>query len=398
MRYRVLAARRNEAAQSFVVDAMDPIAAAARIAEQGFAVIGTDAVASPLSLRIGALHKDTFPASLFAVELLALLKAGLNVVEAAQTLSTKESSGAYRSGLDRINDALNRGNTFSDALLALDHALPPLFVTTIHAAEGSGALQQSLARYVDYDQALSQARVRVASAAIYPAVLVVVGSLVMAFLMLYVVPRFARIYDDMHQALPLFSSLLFGVGRWIGENTVLVGTALIGLIGFAAALALSPSLQARAWSKFDALPTVGRWVRLFHLARLYRSLALLLQSGIPLVQALQAARPTLPAVLHGPAQIAFERISEGRGVSLSMTEAGLTTPVATQLLAVGERTGELGLMMGRLADFQDEELARMLDRAMRLMEPALMTVIGVIVGAILVLMYMPIFELAGSLQ
>jgi general secretion pathway protein F len=398
MRYRVLAARRNESAQSFLVEATDPASASDHVTRQGFDVFGTDALGHAFSLPVVTRAQGTFPTSLFAVELLALLKAGLNVVEAIRTLTTKEASGIYRRGLDQIEGELNRGSTFADALGTLGSTLPPLFITTIRAADGSGALHQALSRYVDYDQALGRARSKVVSAAVYPAVLLVVGSLVMLFLMLYVVPRFARIYDDMHQTLPFFSSLLFIVGRWVGDNTALLVAGGIVLLGGLLVFSSQHRWRAATWGQIERLPAVGRWVRLFHLARLYRSLALLLQSGIPLVQAIDAARGTLPANLEAPARVAAAQISEGRGVSESLARAGLTTPIAAQLLAVGERTGELGLMMGRLADFQDEELARVLDRAMRLMEPLLMTVIGVMVGAILVLMYMPIFELAGSLQ
>ena len=398
MRYRILAARPHQPAQSFLVEASDPATASDQVTRQGFHVIATDAHGRALAISFAPGAQGIFPTSLFAVELLALLKAGLNVVEAINALTTKEAPGVYRRGLDKIGVELNRGSTFADALGTLGSALPPLFITTIRAADGSGAMHQALSRYVDYDQALGRARSKVVSAAVYPAVLIIVGGLVMLFLMLYVVPRFARIYDDMHQTLPFFSSLLFMIGRWIGDNTALLVGSSIAFGGGLALLSAQQRWRAAAWGRIEGLPAVGRWVRLFHLARLYRSLALLLQSGIPLVQAIDAARVTLPANLESPARMAAVQISEGRGVSVSLAEAGLTTPIAAQLLAVGERTGELGVMMGRLADFQDEELARVLDRAMRLMEPLLMTVIGVMVGAILVLMYMPIFELAGSLQ
>ena len=144
------------------------------------------------------------------------------------------------------------------------------------------------------------------------------------------------------------------------------------------------------------LPAIGDRLKLYQLARFYRTTGMLLRAGTPLVPALNAACALLHPVLRGRVATASRAIAEGRLVSDSMEAYGLTTPVAQRLLAVGERSGNMGEMMDRIANFHDEEMTRWMDWFTRLFEPILMIAIGLFIGAIVVLMYMPIFELAGS--
>ena len=146
------------------------------------------------------------------------------------------------------------------------------------------------------------------------------------------------------------------------------------------------------------MPAVGERMRMYQLARFYRTLGMLLRGGTPIGQALSMVSDLLQPELRAHLQGAAKQITEGRSVSYAMETHRLTTPVSLRVLQVGERTGEMGDMMERIAGFYDEDMARWVEWFTRLFEPLLMALIGLVIGAIVVLMYMPIFELAGSLQ
>jgi general secretion pathway protein F len=169
-----------------------------------------------------------------------------------------------------------------------------------------------------------------------------------------------------------------------------------------AALAAAIALRARGRRVFTAwlarIPAVGARVRVYHLARFYRTASMLLRGGTPLVSALGMVSGLLPPDLRERLARATVRIREGASISSAMDEADLATPVASRMLRVGEKSGDMAEMMERIAVFHDEELARWIEWFTRLFEPLLMALIGVVIGAIVVLMYLPVFELAGSLQ
>jgi general secretion pathway protein F len=175
-----------------------------------------------------------------------------------------------------------------------------------------------------------------------------------------------------------------------------IGTAAIAAL--VAYLALLP--QGRIWvvGMLMKISVVRERARIFQLARLYRTLSMLLRGGIPVLQALDMVSGLLSADLRAQMHLASKKIREGLPLSRAMEEHGLTTPVAMRLLRVGERSGRMGEMMGRIASFHDEDMARWVDWFTRLFEPLLMALIGIVIGGIVILMYMPIFELAGSIQ
>lgn len=339
------------------------------------------------------------PLALFSQELLSLIEAGLPLLEAIETLATKELRPQVKKIYAGLNRLLNEGKPLSLAMQEFPQAFPPLYVATVRASERTGDLQQALSRYLAYHGQLDAVRKKVVSAAIYPVLLMLVGSLVILFLMAYVVPRFSKIYQDMGENLPLMSRLLMNWGQFFEAYSVMISVCFIGLMA-ATVYALSRSqvrdwLQRKAWQ----IPSIGERLRLYQLARLYRTLGMLLNGGIPLVTALEMvqgllSQPSMQANLYN----AQKSISEGKPISETMQKCQLTTEVAYRMLRVGERSGSLGEMMDKIAEFSDEEIARWVEWFTRLFEPLLMIFIGFVIGGIVLLMYMPVFELAGSIQ
>lgn len=342
--------------------------------------------------------RGRFPTVQFSIELLALLDAGLNLFEALQTLSKRGRTGETQRVLGELLKSLYQGERFSRALTRFPEHFSPLYVATIQSSERTGDVKEALGRYVAYEEEYDRVRKRVLSASIYPAILIVVGGLVLAFLMFYVVPRFARIYDDVRIDLPFFSRLLLAVGHWVEAHGVLVlgGVAAL-LVGCIYAIS-QPGFRAWVNARLWRTPVLGERMKVFQLARLYRTIGMLLRAGVPIVPALDMVAGLLASHLRAGLLTARRHLEHGQSISVALATAGLATALAEQMMQVGERSGHMGEMMERIARFHDDETARAVDTFVRVFEPVLMAVLGIAVGFVVVLMYMPIFELAASIQ
>ncbi len=394
MRFELKAVQKGKQVIALEFDAADETAARDMARQRGLAVLAIGRRNPPLSNPFAV--EQRFPVALFAVELLALLNAGLNVVEALQTLADKEPGGENRQVLTGLLEALYRGESLSQSTGRFPRAFPPLFSATIKASERTGNLPEALSRYIAYQEELDKVRNKVLAALLYPAILLVVGTLVLSFLLFYVVPRFARVYEDISADLPVFSGLLLAAGRW-AENHGLVAVLSLGLCSFTFAFyASKQKLKILAW--LWRVPALGERMMIYQLARFYRTTGMLLMAGIPALKAFEMVDGLLAPNLRAQLARATALLSEGRSISGALTAAGLATPVATRMMAVGERSGRMGELMDRIARFHDDETARFVDAFTRVFEPLLMTVLGLAVGLVVVLMYMPIFELAGSVR
>jgi len=227
---------------------------------------------------------------------------------------------------------------------------------------------------------------------------VTVGTLVSGFMLFHIVPKFARIYEEMGANLPFLSRVLINWGRFLDAHAVAAGSGVVLLIGGAAFALTRPAVRQWIGPRLWKLPAFGKRMRLYELARFYRTLGMLLKSGIPLPQALDMSSVLLSPHLRDGMARAARHIREGQLVSRSLQKQGLTTPIALRLLVVGERTGRMPYMVGRIALFCEEELARWVNWFTRLFEPILMVFIGAVIGLILLMLYMPIFELAGTIK
>jgi general secretion pathway protein F len=394
MRYEVRALKAHEGIVSIAIEATDEASAIEQARTQGLAVLSArPSRAWPTLAR--SLDRG-FPLVLFSQELVALLDAGLSLPETLETMVEKEGRSETRAVLTQVRDKLFEGRSFSQALEAFPHVFPALYVATVRASERTGDLPEALRRFIAYQERIEFVRKRVVSASIYPVVLLAVGGLVTLFLLGYVVPKFSGIYADSGRDLPWMSRLLLEWGGLINEH----GYALaIGLIaGVVLGIVFRRELFAVLMRGLTRIPAVGARLLVYHLARTYRTLGMLLRGGIPIVSALSMVGGLLPLEIRDRLTGATRRIREGISISSAMSEAGLTTPVASRMLRVGEKSGDMAGMMERIAIFHDEELARWVDWFTKLFEPVLMVFIGVVIGAIVVLLYLPIFELAGSLQ
>lgn len=393
MRFELKAVGPDGSIEALEFQAPDEASAVQSLERRGYTVLSVRARRA----WSAAWRRDArFPVALFSQELRALVQAGLPLVESIDTLAQKERNGEWRTLLERVAAALRQGQTLSAALEQFPRAFDPLYVATVRAAERTSDLAPALARYVGYANQIEAIRKRVVNASIYPLLLIGVGGLVSLFLLLYVVPRFGRIYEERGSDLPLFSRWLLAWGQAVDAHGALVLGALAVLL--AAAVYFFRASRERIANALWRLPAVGERLKIYQLARFYRTIGMLVRGGMPLVSALETSAGLLHPVLRGRLAAAGTAIAAGRRLSESMEANGLTTPVAARMLAVGEQGGNIGEMLESIAAFHDEEMARWVDWFTRLFEPLLMAAIGLVIGAIVILMYMPIFELAGNLQ
>ena len=396
MHFKVLALDARQQPVALNLEAANDTSAADQARARGLTVVSVERAGWQLGLT--PKRNTRFAVSLFSTELVSLLDAGLNLVEALQTLAEKERRAEGQEVLASILAAIHRGEPFSQAVAALPRHFSPLYVATIKAAERSGNVREALGRYISYQEELERVRKKIVSASIYPAILLSVGGLVISFLMFYVVPRFARVYEDMAGNLPFFSKVLLAFGSFIGNNVVILGMAFAGLIGGAGYALSRPDVRAWLNMQLWRIPALGSQMKVYQLARLYRTSAMLLRAGIPAVRALDMVQGLLAAHLRPALSKAKTLIEQGQAMSAALGAVGLATPVAARMMVVGERTGDMGRMLGEIARFHDDEVSRTIEWFTKAFEPVLMAVLGLAIGGVVVLMYMPIFELAGSIR
>jgi general secretion pathway protein F len=339
-----------------------------------------------------------FPLRLFSQELAVLLAAGIPLLEGLETLREKETSGTVARALQGVIASLRDGQPLSAALRAQPGCFDALFVAVVQSSERTGQLEQALREHAAYLAWVDALRSRLVSASIYPLTLIVAGIAVVVFLLLFVVPRFAGILEGVGGELPASSRLLVAIGHVGGGHPLATVAGAAGLL-LAPALAwrsarVRAALVARLWET----PLLGPKLRVLALAQFYRTASMLLDAGVPALAALRTARGVISTRLQALLDDAIAAVGRGERLSSALHEAGLTTPVSLRMVRVGERSGRLGAMLRQAAEFHDEELSRLTDLVTHLVNPLLMLVMGVIIGGIVVLMYMPIFQLVEQVQ
>jgi general secretion pathway protein F len=388
------------AVQTLALSAADAADARTRAARDGFQVLACAPTAGSsvrAERRVASGRRDIDVAT-FSYELSSLLSAGLSVLEALRTLAGKEAVGARRTVvLDLIRD-VSHGLPLSGALALHPGRYPPLLIATVSASEQTGDLGLSLRRYAEHLQSMRALRDKVVGAAIYPALLLGVGLVVVVFLLAVVVPKFAVLIESTRKELPWSSQIMMSWGRFAAAHAWELGLGAL----LAATLAVTTVRRlmrdgARS-ALIERLPVVGATVRKFRHAQLYRTTGMLVRGGIAAPRALHLASSLLGEADARRLDAALRLIHEGRGMSAALHDAGLADQVAVSMLAVAERTGALADILERIALFNESTLQRSVEMTSRLFEPILMIVIGLVIGAIVVLMYLPIFDLASSLQ
>ncbi|MYM27956.1 type II secretion system F family protein [Duganella sp. CY15W] len=392
MQFRIKVLNQKMAIEFLDIDASSEDEARRLAAAAGVRILDVRLGRSALGGNAGA---NAFKLGVFNQQLHSLLEAGQTVVDAIEVLGRNDRRDRNRAIYDSMLQSLKSGHQLSDAMAGLPSVFSPLYVAMVRASETTGTVRAAIRRYMQYQRQIDEIRGKVKAALTYPAILLSVGFAVISFLMLYVLPRFSAVYDDAGQGRHSDRGFVQAWGGFVRNNTALAWLAVAAIGAGVAAVALNPALRSAVLRRVLALPWIGERVWVLQLARLYRTLGMLLRSGINVIAALRMTRASMPATMHADLDLAIKAVSEGHPMSQVMREHRLSTEIAERLLLAGESSGNLDEMMERIADFYDEETAAWIDAASRIVEPVLMLVIGAIVGAIVLMLYSPIFDLAN---
>lgn len=405
MQYQLRVLRDGKAPQQFEVDATSSGEAIKKAEQQGLTVLqikpaqtGFFSFIPNLLTQKSGVSNQTFPLILFCQEFRVLFDAGLAVMEVLNTLIDKESNSPTKQVLENLLQAVQEGKTLSQAMALNPQAFPSLLIATVSAAESTGDLSEALMRYSHYLESVDLLKKKIVSATLYPAIVSTVGVVVLIFLIVFVIPKFSKIYETQVKTVSLTTQFLLKLGNFSQHYGFLImAIFLVLVVGISISIA-NPENRKRLTEKMWKIPYLGEHLRLYYLTRFYRTFAMLLKSGIPVMNGLTMVESLLGVQFKSNLLHAKKLISEGKPFSNALQTAGLTTPVAIRLFNVGEQTGTLDLMMERAATFHEEQMVRWIDRFTKVFEPMLMALIGIMIGGIVLMMYMPIFELASGIE
>ena len=335
--------------------------------------------------------------TLFNQELAALLKAGLPLLQCLDIMLERRSNPLFKRVLTDIRDKVKSGMALSDAFRSHGDLFPRIYAASLVAGEKSGGLETVLKAYVRYLKLSEATRKKVIAALVYPAFLLVTLAGAAAFLLLWVIPRFAGFFEGFHADLPILTVVLMTVATTLRDHIVILTT-----------VAVAGSAFFLLWSKREGskimidhfllkLPFLGPIYHLFATSQLTRSLGTLLAGGIPLVQAIDISAGSISNRHVGSAVMPVaERVREGKAFSSSLDQTGAFSNLTIEMVKVGENTGDLAEMLQNVADFADEEIDNRLNLMLSLLEPIVLLFMGGLVAMILLSIYLPMFDLINA--
>jgi type IV pilus assembly protein PilC len=365
----------------------------ARFTQAGYYVYSVKAK-SVLGAGKKKVKLETF--LIFNQQFLTLIKAGLPILGSLELLGKRQKLPHFRVQLEDVAARVKTGESISQAFEA-QGGFPIVYTTTLLAGERSGNLEEVLQRFLDFQRVSLTFRKKLKASLIYPALLIVMVIGLFIFLITFVVPRFAQLYDQLGTKLPALTVFLLDLGRYAQSYGIYAGI-VAGIVGF----------LAYRWAKTEAgatmidrvriaLPIFGNvWLK-YQVGLFSRTLSTLLTGGLPLVPSLEtAARSIDSKQISLAVHRSVETVREGKGLSVSLQATKVFPELAIEMIEVGESTGALPQMLNSVAEFFEEDVQTNLTAAMSLIEPMILIVMGLVVVTILIALYLPIFSLSAG--
>lgn len=378
-----------------VLQADTPRAVRQILRERGLNPLEVTALANvqlPVSLRARKLNGVQL--SLFTRQLATLLGAGLPIDEALAALSDESGDERSRSFLVSLRSRIMEGSTLAAAFAEFPESFPEIYRASVAAGEQSGKLDQVLTRLADYSEARDQLTQKIWVALAYPLLLMVVAVVVVSGLLVYVVPQIIGVFTKLQQALPLPTRALISLSRLFQSYGWLILIGFIGMIGSIQIFLRTALVRYACHRLLLRLPLIGRLARAANMARCARTLALLMASAVPLLEALSiAAHVVLNLPMRDALKHAALKVREGSTLARALTDSGYFPPIALRLIASGERSGELEQMLEEVANHQQRELDRWLSTLTAVLGPLVILLVGAMVLFIVLAILLPIFNL-----
>lgn len=333
--------------------------------------------------------------AIFTRQLATMMSAGVPLVQALDIIARGHENPNMSTLVFAVKNDLEAGNPLAESLAKHPLYFDDLYVNLVDAGERSGALEALLDKVATYKEKTEAIKAKVKKALFYPSAVIVVAFIVMGILLYFVVPQFQSLFQGFGADLPAFTLFVIGLSNWMQQYWWLLG----GIIGGAIFAFNYFKKRSRNFNRFlDRLslkiPIVGDIVYKAAVARYARTLSTMFAAGVPLVEAMESVAKASGNIVFEEAIFTMrEQVSTGQQLQLTMAQTGLFPPMATQMVAIGEESGALDEMCGKVADFYEAEVDNLVDSLSSLLEPMIMAIIGVMVGGLVIAMYLPIFKL-----
>lgn len=369
-----------------------------RFAQQGFLVywVKPRGILTSGSRRRGKIKQSSFV--IFNQQFLTLIKAGLPILNSLDLLIKRQKDENLRGSLQNVRERVKGGELLSDAFAA-QGSFPKIYTTTLMAGEKSGNMEEVLSRYIAFQRLGLTFKKKLAVSLVYPALLITTVFGMMIFLVTYVVPQFAKLYEEMDAQLPAITLFMLALGKHAQQYAPF---AFGGFIILAIILWRWKATDHGAETLDRALlatPLVGDiWLK-YQVANFSRMLSTLLSGGLPLVPSLETAGASMSSrrIFNGIKETAI-RVREGQPLSKGLEQQKMFPDLSVEMIDVGENTGALPAMLNSVAEFYEEDVQTALGAVMALIEPVILIIMAVVVGGILISLYLPIFTLGSSIH
>ncbi|HVG08088.1 MAG TPA: type II secretion system F family protein [Thermoanaerobaculia bacterium] len=333
----------------------------------------------------------------FNQEIAALLKAGLPLLQALELMLERMRHPHFKAVLTDIRDRVKSGEDLSEAFAIHGEMFPRLYPATLKAGERSGELESVIRRFIRYMKLLLDARRRVISAMVYPAVLVCTSVAMIIIMAIYVVPKFMGFFDELDAELPLITRIVLGFSQFITGNWPVILIVLVGGLIFLRSWGRTPSGRVALDRVKIKVPFMGPVLHRFALAEFCRSLATLLSGGIPLVPAFEIAVASVGnSYVRNRIEPNIQMVREGKPFHEALERSEVFTDMSIDMVKVGEATGSLDDMLTNVSDFLDEQIETRMQRLLSLVEPLMLVFMGIIIAILLIAIYLPMFSMLGN--
>ncbi len=347
-------------------------------------------------LRRGVPLKDL---AVFTRQFSVMIDAGLPILQCLEVLAGQAQNKVFQRTLTAVRDDVEAGSSLAGALRKHPRVFDDLYCNLVAAGEAGGILDTILQRLAAYLEKLLKLRRAVRSALTYPAAVIVIAGIVVWVILTYVIPTFRDLFSELGATLPLPTRIVIALSNFLGRY----GWIVLGLLALAffALRRWYKTTRSGRWTVDRLLlrtPVLGGVLRKIAVARFCRTMATLISSGVPIIEALEVtAKTSGNAVVEEAVLKVRTEVEAGRGIAESMDRTGVFPAIVTHMVSVGEQTGALDTMMNKVAEFYEEEVDAAVEGFMALIEPAMIAFLGLVIGSIVVSMYLPIFGLVSKI-
>jgi type IV pilus assembly protein PilC len=335
----------------------------------------------------------------FTRQFSTLQDAGLPVLRSLRILEGQMKPGPLKNALIDVVDDVESGSTLSEAFAKHPRCFDRLYVNMVKAGEAGGALEVILKRLADFKEKAQTLKRKITGAMVYPVVVILVAVSILTFIMLYIIPKFEKIFKDFQMQLPEMTRILMAVSNWFGQYWYVLPLFPLGVYLLIKLIRLSKTGNYALDRMYLWIPIIGLLIEKTIVARTTRTLGTLVASGVPILEALSIVRETCNnAVFERMYQRVYDSIREGDTIAQPLRESRMVDDMVVNMVDVGEETGDLDSMLEKIADVYDEEVNIVVESLISLLEPLMIVFLGLVIGSIVIALFLPLIKLLEGLS